>query len=39
MAAPTNEELLLIKKFRESLHDLKLTEEESSDMQLVRWIR
>ncbi|CAG7836499.1 unnamed protein product, partial [Allacma fusca] len=39
MARPTAEELILISKFRTRLNDLALSEEQRSDMQLVRWIR
>ncbi|CAG7832599.1 unnamed protein product [Allacma fusca] len=39
MAAPTNEELGIIEKFRERLKDLELTEEQQSNMQLIRWLR
>ncbi|CAG7720839.1 unnamed protein product, partial [Allacma fusca] len=39
MAAPSKEELELLSNFRSRLTDLNLTDDQSSDMFLLRWIR
>jgi hypothetical protein len=39
MAAPTNDELKLLRKFRDIIDDLNLKEDMNSDMELLRWIR